>query len=281
MTCLHTDQDGQPWSVAATGNPQPCLHLGSPAKVRAGTYLVLGCPENYRMITQLYATLNQKEATSSLLIGAPKLCKGRDRDVRQVLSCLSTLNVQDSLVNCWHDAGSKTFNTMLLLQYYHTEGINEIVGEIFGQHCLRNYFNFMGLHSLKLAVQLVNEIVDPRWFLNPKRPHNLSRIESYFGLKPAQFRRVCGPGLLLADDNHKRALLLMAIVEKLPKDRFVETETSQIKDENSRMVMKCRQVLGFIVRAWLTELQLPGYFDPEKFFKQVGNLADYRRQFKE
>lgn len=281
LTCLHTAQDGQIWSVNSDGNPQIYPHLGNPAMVRAGTYLALGCPENYRLITQLYSTLNQKDDAYCFLVGSPAACKGHNQNVAQVLSRLSSLSVQGSLVNCWHRADGKIFNTLLLLQYFHLEGVNDLVRNVFDHNCLQRSFDFMGLDSLELAVQLMAEIVDPRWFLNPKRPHSLSRIESYFGLKPAQFRKACGPALIPATANHRRALLLLDIVKELPKDRFVETETRQIENENVRKVAMCRRVLGFIVRSWLTELQLPGYFDPGKFFKQAGNLADYQRQLEE
>jgi len=177
--------------------------------------------------------------------------------------------------------GSKTFSTLLMLRYYREEGINDLVSNVFNSHCSKAYFDFMGLTSSRLAVQLIAEIVDPRWFLNPRRPYSLSRFESYFGLKPAQFQRVCGPGLLLVDDNHRRSLLLLDIIRKLPASSFVLTETKHIRSENVKRVTMCRLVLGFVVRNWLTELQLAGYFDSGKFFKQAGNEDDYRRQFKE
>lgn len=282
LACLHTAQDGQHWSVNESGNPQLYPYPTIPSLVRSGTYLVLGCPENYSLITKLYTTLRQKKDKSRLLVGAPTLCRGRDSDIGQVLSCLSTLNVHASLVNCWHDVGSKAFNTYLLLQCYREGGINDLISTIFKQNCLHSCFDFMGLTSLRLVVQLMDEIVDPRWFLNPRRPYSFSRIESYFGLKPAQFRSVCSPDLLLfSSDRQRRSLLLWAITEALPADSFVVTESAHIEDDNSRRVAMCRQVLGFVVRNWLTELRLPGYFDPEKFFKQEVNLFAYWRQFKE
>jgi hypothetical protein len=282
LTCLHAAQDGEIWSVEPGGNPRPFLYLNNPMRLRSGTYRVVGCPANFKLITELYSTLNKREDESIVLVGSPTICQGQNQGVEQILACISTLNVHDNLKNCWHAVGSRTFNT-LLLQYFHAEGINDLVGNIYGHHCLKRYFSFMGLNSLKLAAQLISEIVDPRWYFNPRRPYRLSRLESYFGLKPAQFRRVRGEDAsrLHANANQQRTLLLLDIVKSLPEDGFVVTEAAGIQDEVVRIAFMCRQVLGFIARGWLTELGLPGYLDPVKFFKQTGNVADYRRQFKE
>jgi len=285
LTCLHTAQDGEIWSIEAGGNPRPFLYLNNPIRLRSGTYRIVGCPANFKLITDLYSALNRLKDDSIVLVGAPTICQCQNQGVDEILSCISTLNVHDNLKHCWHVADSKMFNTLLLLHYFHIEGINDLVGNIYDQHCLKHYLNFMGLNSMKLAVQLIAEIVDPRWFLNPMRPYRFSRLESYFGLKPAQFYRICGDNAspLHLNENQQRTLLLLDIVKNLPEDGFVVTEAAAagLSNELARTVFMCRQVLGFVARSWLTEIGLPSYFDPVKFFKQKGNVADYRRQFKE
>jgi hypothetical protein len=283
VTCLHTAQGGEIWSVEAGGNPKKFLYLNNPLRLKTGMYRILGCPGNYKLITELYSSLNRREDKSTVLVGSPVICKGRKHTPEQVLSCISVLNVHDGLVHRWHRADSKLFNNYLLLHYFQEEGINDLVGNIYGHHCLTRYFSFMGLNSMKLAVQLINEVGDPRWYLNPKRPYRLSRLESYFGLKPAQFHRVWGDSQAsaLLGDAGQRSLLLLDIVKSLPTDGFVATEAEHVKDETARIILMCRLVLGFIMRNWLTEYGLGGYFDPKLFFKKKGNLADFQRQFKD
>ena len=283
LTCLHTAQGGEIWSVEAGGNPREFLYLNNPLRLKAGTYRILGCPGNYKLIAELYSALNRKEEESTLLVGSTNICNGRKQTVEQVLSCISVLNVHDSLSHQWHRTDSKLYNNYLLLNYFLEDGINDLVGNIYSHHCLKRYFNFLGLNSMKLAVQLINEVVDPRWYFNPKRPYRLSMIESYFGLKPAQFSKVWGSSssLPLLGDAAQRSLLLLDIVKNLPEDGFVATEAEHVQDETARVILMCRLVLGFITRSWLTELGLDGYFDPQLFFKKKGNLADFKRQFKD
>lgn len=284
LTCLHTAQDGEIWSIEAGGNPKPFLHLDNPLRLRSGTYRVIGCPANYQLLTELFSALNRKDEESRILIGSPQICRYRNQTCKEVLSCLSVLNTHDGLKNRWHVMNNQLYNNYLLLWYFNTEGVSDVVINIFRHHCLKKTFSFLGLNSMKLAVYLISEIVDPRRFLNSRRPYRLSRLESYFGLKPGQFRELWNPAASPTFDlppHQMRAVLLMDIVRNLPREGWVASETQDIQDEMQQLLRSCRLVLGFVVRNWLRELGVPGYFDPQKFFKQVGNQADYRRQFED
>lgn len=283
-TCLHTSRDGEIWIVEAGGNPQPFLHLNNPLRLRAGNYRVMGCPANYRLITDLYSTLNRKEEESQVLIGSPAICRERNHTCKEILNCISVLTTHDSLSDRWHVLDSSGYNNYLLLRYFHEEGITDLVANVYKHHGLRNAFNFLGLNSLQLAVYLISEIVDPRWFLNLRRPYRLSKLESYFGLKPGQFHQLWRPATLPVfdlPDHQRRTVLLMEIVRALPTDGPIALEVQDEPEDAKQVLKMCRLVLGFVARHWLQSLGRPGYFDPERFFKKVGNQADYRRQFED
>jgi len=284
LTCLHTAQDGEIWSITADGNPKPFLHLDNSIRLQPGTYRVMGCPANYQLITELFSALNRKEVESKILIGSPQICRHRKYSCEEALTCLSVLNVHDCLLHRWHVMDNQLYNNYLLLRYFTEEGLTDIVGNVFTHHNLKKTFTFLGLNSMSLAVYFIAEIVDPRWFLNTKKPYRLSRLESYFGLKPGQFSKLWDPdGIpelpLLA--YQRRAALLIDIVRSLPGGSPIVTEVEDISDDTQRILKMCRMTLSFIVRNWLKSLDVPGYFDPKKFFKKVGNQADYRKHFED
>ena len=277
LTCLHTNRDGTVWKVGVDGNPRPVTRLGDPWSLPAGSYRVLGCPVNYQLIAELYMKLVYGREGSRVLVGSPNVCAHRYGDIERLLLCLSAPSVHDSLVHRWHVADKYICNNLLLLYYYHQEGMCDVVTRTYGYHCLSRHFDFISLESVELAVKLISEIVDPRWFLKAEKPYRLSRLEHHFGLNYHQPRI----SKSLDCDSQRRLSLLRSIVDELPHDSVIVSEKTYIGDARLRMTETCRKVLSFVARVWLSELSLDGYFDPQRFFKRTLNLDAYRLHFKE
>ena len=60
---------------------------------------------------------------------------------------------------------------------------------------------------------------------------------------------------------------------------FLKADTKDFGSEDARLVFMCRKALHFIVRNWLVELGVPGYFDPGKFFNNPKQIQDYKNKF--
>jgi hypothetical protein len=54
--------------------------------------------------------------------------------------------------------------------------------------------SFINTLNCEYACKLLNEIVDPRWFIHPRRPERLSRLYSYLGLTPANVHAILRSG---------------------------------------------------------------------------------------
>jgi len=280
LICLHTTQAGEVWCVESRGNPKIFCGLDWP-QLRSGVYRVLGCPSNYELITRLYAASGDQV---TVLVGSPAVCHQRQESVADVLSCVSVLNVHGSLINCWHPLNREMFYNYTLLRLWREADGPQRLPDNFGNHCTAKYFEFLGVEVLRFAIRMIAEIVDPRWFLGVTRPYRLSRLESYFGLKPAQFEAAWRTVQESSEAEAARAgrtRLLLGLVSSLRPDSCIHAEVRGIADEVQRIRKACQLVLGFIVRNWLEELGCTGYFNPAKFFQQVGNECSYLNKFKD
>lgn len=274
-TCLHADASGLVWGMLAQGKGQPVQSSELEEVLRSGTYRIIGVPDNYRLITELYNSLIQRNLRSKIWIGSPEICPHRNCTPRQLLSCLSVLGVHDNLHHRWHALTSKTYNNYLLLRAFREEGLSDLTQHIYSSHCLRPFFDFLGLYDAQRAVSLIAQIVDPRWFLNPRRPHRMSRLESYFGLLPTQFsRRSSAP-------QQQRFQSLQAVLSALSPTSFLRQEVPQGLDTESGQLRGCRLLLGFLARNWLAKLIPLEHFDPDRFFSHSAGRAEYNRLFKD
>ena len=279
--CLHADSNKGIWTVQQ-GEPPTFLGEVLPAKLPTANYRVLGVPDNYDLITSVHPCLQQQDSDSTLLVGSPSICKNyQDLSAEDVLICMTSLNVHDNLSHRWHFMSGKVFNTYLLLKFFREEHFSDLVSLIFNQHCLRKYFEFLGADSSLTAVEVISEIVDPRWFINLEKPFKLSKIESYFGLKSNRLIQALKDDRLVPKnpDKVKRPLVLLNFVNSLADSSFLKADAKDFGSQEARLVFMCRKALHFIVRNWLVELGVPGYFNPNKFFSSPKQIQDYKNKF--
>lgn len=282
LTCLHTHAGGDVWGVAGQGVARPLPGFLSSIPARTGIYRVIGLPENYRLITDLYVTLVDKETSAQLLVGSPQLCPQQTDTVEQVLSCISVLDVHNSLNHGWHRMDSTSYNNFLLLEAYRESADVELLEYIYSYHVTRPLFQFLGLNQPELAVALISMIGDPRWYINPQRPYRLDRLESYFGLHPTQFAQSWDADFsTLPSPRNQRSMFLWKLMRALPPESFVLKEIHGLTFRFQDKLAACRRILGFVARNWLDELTNLGYFDPDVFFRQPEARDQYLRQFRD
>lgn len=277
LTCLHTHPGGDVWGVSVQGVARPIKGFLPAIPLRAGAYRVIGMPENYRLITELYSALIGKETNATLLVGSPWICPQQRDTVEQVLSCVSVLDVHNSLCNTWHAMDSASYNNFLLLRTHQETGNSELLEHIYSYHLTRPLFQFLGLNQFELAVELLRLIGDPRWYLNPQRPYRMDRLESYFGLHVSQFVEWDAD----APQVNPRTAVLLKILRALPPESFAHRECAKIGLLRFCRLYGCRRILSFVARNWLAVLAHPGYFDPDVFFRHRETRDHYLQQFRD
>lgn len=282
LTCLHTHAGGDVWGVAGQGVAKPLPGFLSAIPVRGGAYRVIGLPENYRLITELHAAMVGKETGAQLWVGSPRLCCQQNGTVEQVLSCISVLDVHNSLCHSWHGMDSASYNNFLLLRTQQEGEEVELMEHIYSYHVTRPLFQFLGLNQPELAIALIGMIGDPRWYINPQRPYRLDRLESYFGLHPTQFAQSWDADFSTPlSPRNRRSVFLWKLMRALPPESFVLKELQGLTFRFQDKLAACRRILGFVARNWLDELTNLGYFDPDVFFRQPEARDQYLRQFRD
>tara|TARA_R110000751_G_scaffold1985_5_gene7607 strand:- start:22937 stop:23809 length:873 start_codon:yes stop_codon:yes gene_type:complete len=275
--CLHTDEKGTYWHIDKQGRHSKFLGLESTKALDSGPYRVIGCPDNYRLITELHLRFNRQDNEAAVYVGSPLVGKGRSC-TRDTLNCISVLDVQDNLSCRWHKLSGQGFTTFLLLQAWKESVLGDLVKTVYKTHCLSSHFDFIGV-SRANALQLISQIVDPRWFINSNRPMRMQSLEAYFGLTPRLFNKAWKAGLeIKPNDTTVRAAFLMNVVGSL-KDESCLRQASKRLDAENITRHSCKRLLNYVFRNWLEAAGLKGYFDPEKFFKTYDSRVDYYHRF--
>lgn len=273
-TCLHADSDGVVWKIGSGGTLQPYSQIYTSKNLPNGTFRLIGCKANYRIITELYSKLRQPEESSTILIGSTSLIYPQHASYSTVLSKLATLSVHDSSVNSWHVMRGREFNNYFLLLAYKEEGYTDLVRILFSYHATCKYFEFIGLSDREAAVGLIAAIVDPRWFVNSVRPNKTDKLESSFGLRLDWFEQhwnLCDA----VGNTQNRLLQLLTAVHSLDPLSVIHLESQDIVNEEQRTRFECKLLLRFIVRTWLDELGKDVNFDVVKLFKRAATQDSY------
>ena len=275
--CLHTDDEGTYWYIDKRGKLDEFEGFKSNQALEGGPYRIIGCPDNYRLITELYSKINQQKDEAYVTVGSPLVCKGHNC-TKTTLNCISVLDVHDNLSCRWHRVNRFSFNTYLLLRAWREGAFGDLTTKVYESHCLSSHFDFIGLSQTN-ALQLISQIVDPRWFINSNRPMRVQSLETYFGLTPRLFNKAWKAGLEIKPNSTTvRAAFLMNAIGSLKDDSCLRQASKRLDAENITR-HSCKRLLNYVFRNWLEAAGLKGYFDPEKFFKTYDSRVGYYHRF--
>jgi hypothetical protein len=260
---LHADVDDKRnvWSVSSKGFTTKVLLEKLDTVFAKGRFRVLGLPENYQLITTAYSRFLFKNAPVKLFVGSPLLCKYAACDPVSLLSRLATISAHDNATNMWHELRTEEYSTYVLLRQYLSEGVSESVCNLYRQHAISRVFRFLELDDLPLVLQVISQVVDPRWFVNVKNPTRTSRLENHFGLKlkHSTDKRIT--------DRQDRASLLVSLVSNLDASHWIWKEITVCSDPEKATMKACKLLLSFVFRNWLSLLTAQPHFNPILFFK--------------
>lgn len=284
LICLHTRGKGDYWYIDSSGSFSPFDKLYTEVSLEPGDYRVIGCPSNYRLITELYSRLSQQEVEAKVYVGSVRVGNKRKATPAEALNCLAVLRVHDALPNRWHAVTSQSFNNYLLLRANTEEGFSNLVEAVFKHHCMAKHFEFAGIPKI-YAIKLVSMIVDPRWLLSASRPLRMQPFEAYFGLTPAYFEKAWKAGFQeVPTAKSIRTAFLISTGSALDAGSFIRESWTPAESDKYPQNMQdtrhaCKRLLGYLVRNWLKELGLEGYFDPGVFFVHGSFGREYQQRF--
>ena len=223
---LHTDSEGMVWCGqngvrAVNSKLTPKEFVTRNSFLTAKLIRVLGMPSNAALIVTAYEAHKKKHVLQlpahnvlkkrlrSLEVGNATICPTAAirADPVEVLQRMWQLDTSGRLCAHWRRVDSNMFNSYLL-----SLGIAECEEKalsIFRYHPLARSLGFLGSSHLNSCVRWVAEVLDPRWFVHPDKPHRLTKLMQFSGLTPANFKllQAGDVNLLLQQRGGQRAKL--------------------------------------------------------------------------
>jgi hypothetical protein len=287
---LHTDKDGIIWFAAGI-NPAENTNqtieafLLSPVISRLSTNIrILGVPQNAELISRLYIRKRQKELASVYLAG-PNVCES----LQELADPISTLlRMRDVIlpVSCggWHELTDKEYAIYALLaRRCSSDNWFENFAKLFyAPHPLYKVLDFVGGLAHKQTAMLLTTIIDPRWYVDRRRPDNPSKLDLFLGLTPKIQRRVSDNPLTLKRGRDFRCSNVLrcwktqdpALVDFSAPENFL-WRIWRAAGAGAKGDLRASQAFVRYLRLnWLDRLaqkrQLSdGLFLPDRFFKSI------------
>jgi len=202
---LHTDSEGMVWCGqngvrAINSKLTPKEFVSRNSFLTAKLVRVLGMPGNADLIVTAYHTHKKKHVLQapthsalkkrfrSLEVGNATICPtvAVRSDPVEVLQRMWHSDTSGRLSVRWRQVDSNMFNSYLLL--LNVVEHEEKALSIFRYHPLACSLGFIGGFHLNSCVRWVTEVLDPRWFVHPDKPHRFTKLMRFLGLTPANFK---------------------------------------------------------------------------------------------
>jgi hypothetical protein len=215
---LHTAADGAIWYSTGINPPENSnqnleAFLLSPVIGRLATAArVIGAPCNAELITSLYLRKARREL-ASLCVAGPNICESlveladpftvllRMRDVYYASSC-----------GGWHELTEPEYAIYALLarQKRTSSWYDKAVKAFYETHPLYKIVNFVSGVSHHRVIELLTTIIDPRWYVDRRRPDNPAKLELYLGLTPKTQNRVSDVTKIIKRGRDFRCALVLS-----------------------------------------------------------------------
>ena len=144
---------------------------------------VLGTQGNAALLREL---LRAPERYRVLEIAGPQLCQAPSELTDPALT-LYRMRQSAGLGPSrggWHTAQPSDRATYALIAYAQEYPFGDAMRALLQAHPAWPALSFIPHLNEERAVQLLSEVVDPRWFVNPAAPDRVSRLFAYLGLCP-------------------------------------------------------------------------------------------------
>lgn len=202
-TKLHTGTNGVIWYSVGLNPPENSnqsldTFLLSHHIARISTCVrVLGVPQNAELLTSLYSRKTRREL-AGICVAGPNMCESMQELVDPVVTLLRMRDVY-AAASCggWHEMTESEYIVYSLLnkQKRGADWFDKSAATIYAAHPLYPVINFVRGINHKAAAELMGTIIDPRWYVDKRRPDNPSKLELFLGLTPRiQTSVSAGPG---------------------------------------------------------------------------------------
>lgn len=298
---LHTADDGKVWyarGISAVKNSDQIVDsfLLSPIVAGVGlTFRVLGVQQNAELICALYLR-RYKGEVRSIEIAGPNILDSQYelRSPELVLQRMRTATVAPA-AGGWHQLTMHDYPTyaMLARMLRTNYEYDESVQQYFQMHPAHKALNFIPTLSPADTAKMLINVVDPRWYIDRRRPERIKKLELFLGLTPAVQAKVSNSKKLLTKTREFRCAAVLNSWKSQP------IETVDLKNP-ANFLYRIYQAAGggekgdlrasqsfvrYVNDNWLASVEnrkgaRDGLFAPNLFFKTPAEIESYEYHMK-
>ena len=301
---LHTDCDGVVWCGqngvrAVNSKLLPEEFVSRNTFKTAKRVRVLGTSSNALLIVRAYDAQKKNSLVqlpthtamnipaSRLEVGSPAICPTASlrMDPVEALQRMWQLDTSARLSANWRFVDSNIFNSYLLVVSMSESDDKARV--VFRYHPLVRFFGFFGHFDVQSCMKWVSEIVDPRWFIHSDKPHRMTKLMRFLGLKPSNFKLLTsGKTKSLQHKNGGYRAQLTYLCWNTEDSNTVDYDSSSnflwriYRDHDygwEGALAASRAFVRFASLHWQDSINLPRrkLFDPDIFFKSSEEAEAY------
>jgi hypothetical protein len=209
---LHTARDGHVWYSLGIGpvkNSEQIVDsfLMSPIVSSFGlVFRLLGVPQNAELICALYAR-RYKGEVRAIEIAGPNILNSPDELEDPAVTILRMRSVVSSpACGGWHELSMRDYPTYAMLSRLVRNNFvfDDATNSYFHLHPAYRALSFIPTLHAESAAKMLIAIVDPRWYVERRRPERVKKLELYMGLTPTTQKRVSNVKQLLTKSRDLR-----------------------------------------------------------------------------
>jgi hypothetical protein len=249
---------------------------------------LLGVPENAHLIIRLHERRVARRQRQRIELGSPMLlpvARDRSNPVR-VLEALYQPEAAPLACGGLHDMTVWDFPTYAMLAALQDSRpeVPEKAVKALPYHPAWPAISFLPYRSEEVAVRLLTEVVDPRWFRHPLRPHRINKLLNYLGVTPENMKALLEDGP--PGRNYDRAELVVntwmgpPILEQVgAPSNFLMRAYFSTDDRAAGLLRACRRFVRFVYEVWLGEAACRNRdcgFMATQFFKNKAEWTAYQ-----
>jgi hypothetical protein len=298
---LHTADDGNVWyarGINTCKNSEQIADSFLLSSVVSGiglTFRVLGVAQNAELICALYLR-RYKGEIRSVEIAGPNILDNQ-YELRDPATVLMRMRLATTSPACggWHSLTMHDYPTYAMLGRMTR---NNFVFDETAESYLRMHPAFKSLLFIPTlnksdVAKLLVTTIDPRWYVDRRRPERIKKLELFLGLTPAVQEKVSNPEKLLTKAREFRCATVLnswksqpydAVDTKLPEN-FLYRIWHAAGGGHYGDLRASQAFLRYLNDNWLSALEIrkgvkDGLFAPNLYFKSPAEIESYAYHMK-
>lgn len=209
---LHTAADGKVWysrGIGSIKNSDQIVDGFLLSSVMSGaglTFRLLGVRQNAELICALYLRRYKGEVRSIELAGPNILDSQHELDRPELVFQRMRTATAAAACGGWHQLTMHDYPTyaMLARMLRTNYAYDEPVQQYFDLHPAQKALSFIPTLDKSHAAKMLISIIDPRWYIDRRRPERIKKLELFLGLTPAVQQKVSNSKKLLTKTREFR-----------------------------------------------------------------------------